>query len=390
MGRGDPLPGKIRVSTGNAMSSNIVEVEQVAKPEKQAPIVDRFGRGSSSLDASVADHIALCVKPGPKVVQLSCHSFGSGTEHLEPFVAYQEDPDFDELKDPTSGKSGGLVDVSSTWELSVLAQEVSCLGLDEISTSGSGLGSMHHLADAISETAPAANCLDAGSIGVHYIVAGSSLCPHAARVDLLGKDPERAQIGLGNSEVISVLSDGFLEKRPPVDYAANGVDLDLTLPLTSPGISVLVSPCGDLTSSLSDYLSPRAQVSSLKEDVLDRGSVIGCAASPIDDAGVTSYPDQLDVVDPIPLLPLLQGGYHETNQGLEGRLPGSFDDVMKHGFSNSSSKPSRPPTIVSPDPSALENSMCEQQNLVVPDSDSKLKDLSPLARRVAARINSLL
>ncbi|GMH22180.1 hypothetical protein Nepgr_024023 [Nepenthes gracilis] len=89
-------------------------------------------------------------------------------------------------------------------------------------------------------------------------------------------------------------------------------------------------------------------------------------------------------------LALGPGGNHETNQGVEGGLPVSFADVLKSGIGNSSAESSRPPPIVSPDPSILENSMCDQHNLVVLDSDRKLKDLSSLARGVAARINSLL
>ncbi|GMH22181.1 hypothetical protein Nepgr_024024 [Nepenthes gracilis] len=78
---------------------------------------------------------------------------------------------------------------------------------------------------------------------------------------------------------------------------ADANELARTPPLASSGRSVLESPCGDPTSSPSDKLSPRTQVSSLKEDVLEQGSVIGRAASPVDDAVVTSYPNHLVVVD---------------------------------------------------------------------------------------------
>ncbi|GMH06079.1 hypothetical protein Nepgr_007919 [Nepenthes gracilis] len=104
---------------------------------------------------------------------------------------------------------------------------------------------------------------------------------------------------------------------------------------------------------------------------LVRGSD-GCAGIPIDEAGQTSNFDLHDDLVSDALIPLqqggfrvidqgllflffpLQGGNHETNQGVEGGLPITFADVLMRGI------------------------------------DSELKDLFPLARRVTTQINSLL
>ncbi|GMH19224.1 hypothetical protein Nepgr_021065 [Nepenthes gracilis] len=177
----------------------------------------------------------------------------------------------------------------------------------------------------------------------------------------------------------------------------------------------------------------------------DPGSEPGVALMdyiPVYEAGMIFNFDHLDELDPDSLFPLQQGGNQDINQGVVGGLPVSYADVLKRGIGNSSADSARPPPIVSPGPlndlSVLETScgdpnsnICEQHQLVLPDSvkaialdalahtdlstppgevqgvealnfssisdgisedsqESKQKDLSPLARKVAARINTLL
>ncbi|GMH18488.1 hypothetical protein Nepgr_020329 [Nepenthes gracilis] len=110
-----------------------------------------------------------------------------------------------------------------------------------------------------------------------------------------------------------------------------------------------------------DDLARSSLNSAVQVDDLERDSSIGCVASPVEVSSVSSSPNHLVVMNP----------------------------VLKRGIGTSSAVSSRPPPTVPPGPSILENSTCEQLPLVVPESDSKQIDLSPLARRVAARINSL-
>ncbi|GMH25360.1 hypothetical protein Nepgr_027203 [Nepenthes gracilis] len=134
---------------------------------------------------------------------------------------------------------------------------------------------------------------------------------------------------------------------------------------------------------------------------------VGCAGIPTIEVGQTSNFDLLNELDPDALFPQQQGSYQEIYQGATGRLPIPFADATESA---------RPPPFVFPGLSVLEPScgdpksnFCEQHQLVFLDlvktiapyalahidraslpGDRKLKDLSPLARRVAAQINTLL
>ncbi|GMH11627.1 hypothetical protein Nepgr_013468 [Nepenthes gracilis] len=77
---------------------------------------------------------------------------------------------------------------------------------------------------------------------------------------------------------------------------------------------------------------PTSTVSrSLKVKDLERDSNIGFADSLVEDTGVSFSPVHLIVVDPGSLPPPMQGGIQESSQGVEGELPISFADVLKHG-----------------------------------------------------------
>ncbi|GMH11626.1 hypothetical protein Nepgr_013467 [Nepenthes gracilis] len=86
-------------------------------------------------------------------------------------------------------------------------------------------------------------------------------------------------------------------------------------------------------------------------------------------------------------LELLPADGVPTGDVVVGHSPAGFWRFGDEGIDVSLSN--WPPPSVPAGPTILENSTCEQLQLVVPESDSKLNNLSPLARRVAARINSL-
>ncbi|GMH06057.1 hypothetical protein Nepgr_007897 [Nepenthes gracilis] len=133
----------------------------------------------------------------------------------------------------------------------------------------------------------------------------------------------------------------------------------------------------------------------------DPGSVPGvalldCEDNLVDEAGLSSNVDHLDELDPVPLFSLLEGGNLEINQGTVGGIPEFFANVLKCGTGFSPAESTQPPPFVSPGLSILEtpcvdpkSNNFEQHQSIFPNSDNKLKDLSPLAHRVAARINTL-
>ncbi|GMH14552.1 hypothetical protein Nepgr_016393 [Nepenthes gracilis] len=134
-----------------------------------------------------------------------------------------------------SGISGGMEEPSSVRELTVKAQEVTCVAPVDNSTSRLGLDSQSRLDDAVTTTVPVDGYFDVGSIGVpteaemeDTPAVGSTPSSHATLADQHGKDQDRAQIVLGNPMFDLVQIEGFQEKRPSyVECSAVGVDLDL-------------------------------------------------------------------------------------------------------------------------------------------------------------------
>ncbi|GMH04978.1 hypothetical protein Nepgr_006818 [Nepenthes gracilis] len=227
---------------------NGMKVEQNDKPKNLAPGVDGVGSGTSPLGSHSANHKALCVKLRPEIEQPSCHTFGSDANSLGSVMDNQEvrlsavgmseaclvapirvvclaegdhslpsqDPAFDEQMAPASGTSSEVEELSSVRDLTVMAQEVTCVASGENSSSRLGLISQSPLMMQVTATVPSDVCFDASSIGMPNEVelAGSTHSSHAAPNDQHGKDPDRAQIVLGNPMFDLVQIDGLKKSDP--------------------------------------------------------------------------------------------------------------------------------------------------------------------------------
>ncbi|GMH14622.1 hypothetical protein Nepgr_016463 [Nepenthes gracilis] len=212
---------------------NGMKAEQIAKPKNLAPGVDWVGSGTTSLDSHSADHKTLSVKLRPEIEQSSCQTFGFDAHSLESVMDNQEerlsavgmteachvapmskdylaegdhslpsqDLAIDEQMVLASGIFGGIEAPSSVRELTVKAQEVTCVAPVDNSTSRLGLDSQSPLDDAVTTTVLVDGYLDASSIGV----------PTEAKMD------DTPAVG-------STLS----SHAAPADHHAIGVDLDLT------------------------------------------------------------------------------------------------------------------------------------------------------------------